>query len=166
MQALAASVCHAALGTGFIRDHDIVRLGMCARGPLLDVGIRFADLPPTHYSIETPYYFAQFKSFHPYSLKSRCHRSYHLVRQAGFEGDVIVLERDQLTSGTTWHAAGLMVTFGSTSSTSTDFRKCVGWIWLRVLGFVSSFGFWCWVGVGIVIEAGLIRLGTLHWIAW
>jgi glycine/D-amino acid oxidase-like deaminating enzyme len=29
----------------------------------------------------------------------------------------------QLTSGTTWHAAGLMVTYGSTSSTSTDIRK-------------------------------------------
>ena len=28
--------------------------------------------------------------------------------------DVVVLERDKLTSGTTWHAAGLMVTFGST----------------------------------------------------
>ena len=37
--------------------------------------------------------------------------------------DVIVLERDQLTSGTTWHAAGLMVTFGSTSETATDIRK-------------------------------------------
>lgn len=49
--------------------------------------------------------------------------AYHLARQAGFEGDVVVLERDQLTSGTTWHAAGLMVTFGSTSATSTAFRK-------------------------------------------
>ncbi len=33
--------------------------------------------------------------------------------------DVILLERDRLTSGTTWHAAGLMATFGSTSQTST-----------------------------------------------
>ena len=37
--------------------------------------------------------------------------------------DVVLLERDQLTSGTTWHAAGLMVTFGSTSETSTEMRK-------------------------------------------
>src|ERR1700710_1655408 len=37
--------------------------------------------------------------------------------------DVVVLERDRLTSGTTWHAAGLMVTFGSTSETSTEMRK-------------------------------------------
>jgi len=37
--------------------------------------------------------------------------------------DVVLLERDKLTSGTTWHAAGLMVTFGSTSETSTQMRK-------------------------------------------
>src|SRR5687767_6815858 len=37
--------------------------------------------------------------------------------------DVVLLERDRLTSGTTWHAAGLMVTFGSTSHTSTELRK-------------------------------------------
>ena len=35
----------------------------------------------------------------------------------------MLVERDQLTSGTTWHAAGLMVTFGSTSETSTELRK-------------------------------------------
>ena len=37
--------------------------------------------------------------------------------------DVVLLERHQLTAGTTWHSAGLMVTFGSTSETSTEFRK-------------------------------------------
>ena len=36
---------------------------------------------------------------------------------------MVLLERDRLTSGTTWHAAGLMVTFGSTSETSTELRK-------------------------------------------
>jgi glycine cleavage system aminomethyltransferase T/glycine/D-amino acid oxidase-like deaminating enzyme len=46
--------------------------------------------------------------------------AYHLA-DAGW--DVVLLERDRLTSGTTWHAAGLMVTFGSTSETSTEFRK-------------------------------------------
>jgi len=37
--------------------------------------------------------------------------------------DIVLLERDRLTSGTTWHAAGLMVTFGSSSETSTEMRK-------------------------------------------
>src|SRR4029079_5913376 len=37
--------------------------------------------------------------------------------------DVVLLERSRLTSGTTWHAAGLMVTFGSTSETSTQLRR-------------------------------------------
>jgi glycine cleavage system aminomethyltransferase T/glycine/D-amino acid oxidase-like deaminating enzyme len=45
--------------------------------------------------------------------------AYHL---AHLGVDVVLLERDQLTSGTTWHAAGLMVTFGSTSETSTEMR--------------------------------------------
>jgi 4-methylaminobutanoate oxidase (formaldehyde-forming) len=47
--------------------------------------------------------------------------AYHLAR-AGWS-DVVLLERDRLTSGTTWHAAGLMVTFGSTSETSTEMRR-------------------------------------------
>ncbi len=50
-----------------------------------------------------------------------CSVAYHLAHM-GWR-DVVVLERDQLTSGTTWHAAGLMVTFGSTSETSTEMRK-------------------------------------------
>src|SRR5213596_3598689 len=49
-----------------------------------------------------------------------CSVAYHLA-EAGEE--VLLLERDRLTSGTTWHAAGLMVTFGSTSETSTEMRK-------------------------------------------
>ena len=47
--------------------------------------------------------------------------AYHLAKR-GWE-DVVLLERDRLTSGTTWHAAGLMVTFGSLSATSTEWRK-------------------------------------------
>src|SRR5579863_1157088 len=47
--------------------------------------------------------------------------AYHLAH-AGMS-DVVLLERDRLTSGTTWHAAGLMATFGSTSQTSTELRK-------------------------------------------
>jgi 4-methylaminobutanoate oxidase (formaldehyde-forming) len=50
-----------------------------------------------------------------------CSIAYHLAH-LGWT-DTVLLERDQLTSGTTWHAAGLMVTFGSTSETSTEMRK-------------------------------------------
>ena len=46
---------------------------------------------------------------------------YHLAAEGWT--DVVLLERDRLTSGTTWHAAGLMVTFGSTSETSTRLRQ-------------------------------------------
>ena len=50
-----------------------------------------------------------------------CSVAYHLAHQGWT--DVLLLERDQLTSGTTWHSAGLIVTFGSTSETSTEMRK-------------------------------------------
>jgi 4-methylaminobutanoate oxidase (formaldehyde-forming) len=47
--------------------------------------------------------------------------AYHLASMGW--SDVLLLERDRLTSGTTWHAAGLMATFGSTSQTSTELRQ-------------------------------------------
>ncbi len=47
--------------------------------------------------------------------------AYHLAKHGA--RDVVLLEKDKVTSGTTWHAAGLMVTFGSTSETSTALRK-------------------------------------------
>ena len=50
-----------------------------------------------------------------------CSIAYHLADMGC--RDVVLLERDQLTSGTTWHAAGLMTTFGATSETSLDIRK-------------------------------------------
>jgi len=50
-----------------------------------------------------------------------CSVAYHLAHM-GWR-DVVLLERDRLTSGTTWHAAGLIVTFGSTSETSTRMRQ-------------------------------------------
>jgi len=50
-----------------------------------------------------------------------CSVAYHLAHMGC--KDVLLLERDRLTSGTTWHAAGLIVTFGSTSSTSTEMRQ-------------------------------------------
>jgi 4-methylaminobutanoate oxidase (formaldehyde-forming) len=56
--------------------------------------------------------------------------AYHLAH-AGWT-DVVLLERDRLTSGTTWHAAGLMVTFGSTSETSTELRKYTSALYARL----------------------------------
>ena len=46
--------------------------------------------------------------------------AYHLAKY-GWK-DVILLERDQLTSGTTWHAAGLVGQLGATS-VITKLRK-------------------------------------------
>jgi 4-methylaminobutanoate oxidase (formaldehyde-forming) len=56
--------------------------------------------------------------------------AYHLAER-GWK-DVVLLERDQLTSGTTWHAAGLMVCFGSTSETSTEMRKYTRTLYSRL----------------------------------
>jgi glycine cleavage system aminomethyltransferase T/glycine/D-amino acid oxidase-like deaminating enzyme len=56
--------------------------------------------------------------------------AYHLAH-LGWT-DVVLLERDRLTSGTTWHAAGLMATFGSTSETSTELRKYTRDLYLRL----------------------------------
>ena len=50
-----------------------------------------------------------------------CSVAYHLADMGCT--DVVLLERDQLTSGTTWHAAGLMTTYGSGSETILDIRK-------------------------------------------
>ena len=49
-----------------------------------------------------------------------CSGAYHLAEEGC---DVVLLERDQITSGTTWHAAGLLTTFGSGSETILDIRK-------------------------------------------
>ncbi len=59
-----------------------------------------------------------------------CSVAYHLADMGCT--DVVVLERDRLTSGTTWHAAGLMVTFGSTSETSTEMRKYTSALYSRL----------------------------------
>ncbi|HEY2508609.1 MAG TPA: FAD-dependent oxidoreductase [Streptosporangiaceae bacterium] len=56
--------------------------------------------------------------------------AYHLAH-LGMR-DVVLLERDRLTSGTTWHAAGLMATFGSTSQTSTELRQYSRDLYLRL----------------------------------
>jgi glycine cleavage system aminomethyltransferase T/glycine/D-amino acid oxidase-like deaminating enzyme len=59
-----------------------------------------------------------------------CSVAYHLAHM-GWK-DVVLLERDKITSGTTWHAAGLMVTFGSLSETSTEMRKYTKQLYSRL----------------------------------
>ena len=49
-----------------------------------------------------------------------CSTAYHLAK-FGWK-DTILLERDQLTSGTTWHAAGLVSQLGP-SAAITKIRK-------------------------------------------
>ncbi len=49
-----------------------------------------------------------------------CSTAYHLAKY-GWK-DTIILERDQLTSGTTWHAAGLVSQLGP-SAAITKIRK-------------------------------------------
>ena len=43
-----------------------------------------------------------------------CSVAYHLAKY-GWK-DVVLLERDQLTSGTTWHAAGLVGQLGASAT--------------------------------------------------
>jgi len=57
--------------------------------------------------------------------------AYHLGK-LGVQ-DVVLLERDKLTSGTTWHAAGLINTFGSLSATSTAMRKYTKELYSKIL---------------------------------
>ena len=49
-----------------------------------------------------------------------CSVAYHLAKFGG--KDTILLERDQLTSGTTWHAAGLVSQLGPAAAI-TKIRK-------------------------------------------
>ena len=49
-----------------------------------------------------------------------CSVAYHLTKFGW--SDVVLLERDQLTSGTTWHAAGLVSQLGPTAAV-TKIRK-------------------------------------------
>jgi len=50
-----------------------------------------------------------------------CSVAYHLAK-LGWK-DVVILEKDQLTSGTTWHAAGLVEAGGFFSATKIDMAK-------------------------------------------
>src|SRR5213592_655274 len=112
--------------------------------------------------------------------------AYHLAH-LGWR-DVVLLERDRLTSGTTWHAAGLMVTFGSTSQTSTEMRKYTRDLYSRLeaetglatgfkpVGFielaadedrleeyrrVSAFNRWCGIDVQEISPAEVLEMFPL-----
>jgi 4-methylaminobutanoate oxidase (formaldehyde-forming) len=112
--------------------------------------------------------------------------AYHLAH-LGWK-DVVLLERDRLTSGSTWHAAGLIVTFGSTSETSTEMRKYTRDLYARLeaetgqatgfkpCGFievaadadrleeyrrVAAFNRWCGVDVNEISPAEVKRLFPL-----
>ena len=61
--------------------------------------------------------------------------AYHLAK-FGWK-DTILLERDQLTSGTTWHAAGLVGQLGATA-TITKLRKYSLNLYKRLLQFLLS----------------------------
>ena len=50
-----------------------------------------------------------------------CSLAYHLARE-GWR-DVLLLERHKLTAGTTWHAAGLVVTSGFTTETTMKIAR-------------------------------------------
>ena len=59
-----------------------------------------------------------------------CSTAYHLAK-FGWK-DVILLERDQLTSGTTWHAAGLVSQLGPTAAV-TKIRKYTTDLYLSLI---------------------------------
>ena len=50
-----------------------------------------------------------------------CNVAYHLAKRGWT--DVVLLEKHRLTSGTTWHAAGLVVTSGFTTETAIEIAK-------------------------------------------
>jgi 4-methylaminobutanoate oxidase (formaldehyde-forming) len=50
-----------------------------------------------------------------------CSIAYHFAKRGW--SDVVLLERHKLTAGTTWHAAGLVVTSGFTTSTGMEIAK-------------------------------------------
>ena len=64
-----------------------------------------------------------------------CSVAYHLAKY-GWK-DTILLERDQLTSGTTWHAAGLVSQLGPTAAVTSMVLKSVSLKEL-LIGFETS----------------------------
>jgi glycine cleavage system aminomethyltransferase T/glycine/D-amino acid oxidase-like deaminating enzyme len=59
-----------------------------------------------------------------------CSVAYHLAK-LGWQ-DVVLLERKQLTAGTTWHAAGLVVSGGFVTETSINMAKYTRELYMRL----------------------------------
>ena len=59
-----------------------------------------------------------------------CSVAYHLTK-FGWK-DVVVLERDQLTSGTTWHAAGLVSQLGPTAAVTKIRKRSRSFGWFKI----------------------------------
>ena len=59
-----------------------------------------------------------------------CSVAYHLTK-FGWK-DVVVLERDQLTSGTTWHAAGLVSQLGPTAAVTKIRKRSRSFSWIKI----------------------------------
>jgi len=78
--------------------------------------------------------------------------AYHLAGMYELGSEVLLLERDQIASGTTWHAAGLMVTYGSMSSTSVGLRKYTKELYRTLEGETGQ-------STGL-LECGFIELAT------
>ena len=50
-----------------------------------------------------------------------CSTLYHLTREGW--SDVVLLERDELTSGTTWHSAAQVTNFGAVQTFTRSWRR-------------------------------------------
>lgn len=74
--------------------------------------------------------------------------AYHLAT-IGID-NVVLLERHQLTSGTTWHAAGLMNAFGSLSRTSTWMRQYTQDLYQHQLRSEDGTDTCGWRGIGLL----------------
>ena len=73
--------------------------------------------------------------------------AYHLAK-LGVE-NVALIERDKLTSGTTWHAAGLMNSYGSMSATSTWMRRYTQELYRDILPQETGLDTG-WMGIGFI----------------
>ena len=84
-----------------------------------------------------------------------CSVAYHLAK-FGWK-DTILLERDQLTSGTTWHAAGLVSQLGPTAAI-TKIRKYTFWLLILITKYIcySFVGYLTFINVKSCLKVFII----------
>ncbi len=83
-----------------------------------------------------------------------CSVAYHFAKR-GWK-DVVLLEKHKLTSGTTWHAAGLIATSGFTTETGVELAKYTRDLYLGLeteTGFATGFD-----PVGLLQVAAVLTL--------